>query len=546
MTALVLQTLGGLGLFLLGTTVLTEGLRALAGDATHRALLRFTKSPASGAATGAALTAVLQSSSVTTVATVGFVGAGLLAFPQALGVVFGANIGTTATGWMVALLGFKLGIGPVVLPLLLAGVLLRLFGRGRVASMGWAVAGFALLFLGIEALQAGMAGFEGAVTPDDFPGDTAGGRVLLVLIGAVVTLVTQSSSAGVATALTAVDAGALTLPQAAAMVIGMDVGTTSTTALATIGASAAARRTGYAHVVYNLMTAVAAFALLDPYVLAVDALVEGGAAAHPTLALVGFHTAFNGIGVVAALPFTNAFARLMTRLVRERGPALTARLDPALLRDARTAALALSHAVREVAAELFDGLERALRPDDSPALDEERLARISHALIEARHFAERIATKPDDQASHRSLLASIHAIDHLDRSVARARRSDRIAALRTEPHLRELASLAREAIGAAVPALRMESERPAAAELERARDVLRAARRPYRERVVADVPNQDISLDEAILRLDAIRWLHRMVYHAWRIVLHLEGTGFDSSPTVEPASEAWLDSEETA
>ncbi len=112
----VLLCLGGLGLFLLGMTVLTDGLRALAGRALRRLLSRFTRSPLSGAMTGAVTTAVVQSSSATTVAAVGFVGAGLLTFPQALGIVLGANVGTTMTGWLVALLGFKLELGTAAMP----------------------------------------------------------------------------------------------------------------------------------------------------------------------------------------------------------------------------------------------------------------------------------------------------------------------------------------------------------------------------------------------------------------------------------------------
>ena len=231
----VLLCLGGLGLFLLGMVVLTEGLRALAGRALRRLLSRFTRSPLSGAMTGAATTAVVQSSSATTVATVGFVGAGLLTFPQALGIVLGANVGTTITGWLVVLLGFKLELGTAALPIVLVGVLIRLFTGGRASSAGFAVAGFGLIFVGISLLQQGMGGFVGIVTPDSFPSDTWTGRLLLVVFGISFTLVTQSSSAGVAMALAAVNASAMTVQQAAAAVIGMDIGTTVTAVLATVG-----------------------------------------------------------------------------------------------------------------------------------------------------------------------------------------------------------------------------------------------------------------------------------------------------------------------
>ncbi len=522
MTVQVFQAIGGLGLFLLGMIVLTEGLRALAGDAVHRILFRFTKSPTSGALTGAGVTAVLQSSSVTTVTTVGFVSAGLLAFPQALGVMFGANIGTTATGWMVALLGFKLDIGRLVLPLLFAGVMLRLFGRGRLANAGWALAGFAVIFLGIDAMQAGMAGFEGVMTPDDFPPDTLVGRVLLIGIGAAVTLVTQSSSAGVATALTAVDAGALSFPQAAAIVIGMDVGTTSTTAIATLGGSAQTKRTGYAHVVYNLLTGVAAFLLLDPYVLAVDALFDGGPAANPTIALVGFHTAFNTLGVAAVLPFTKAFARLMNRIVPEKGPELAARLDPALLGDPTAAALSLFGAVRAITAELFAAIGHALDPAHPAAVERERLERVDRAVDEARRFADRINAPPDREEAQRLLLASMHAIDHLDRLIERGRRRERIATLRKDERLRELSAVVWEALAASAVVLRGDEERVDASGLLNARDTVRAERQPYRQQVLADVPGTEVTLDEAIQRLDAIRWLHRTAYHAWRIAHNLD------------------------
>ena len=540
MSAEVLQALGGLGLFLLGMIVLTEGLRELAGDSVHRILFRFTRTPTSGALCGAGLTALLQSSSVTTVTTVGFVSAGLLAFPQALGVLFGANIGTTATGWMVALLGFKLGIGRLVLPLLFAGVLLRLFGRGRVKSAGWALAGFVVIFLGIEAMQAGMAGFEGVLTPDDFPPDTFVGRALLIGIGILVTLVTQSSSAGVATALSAVSAGALTFPQAAAMVIGMDVGTTSTTAFATIGGSAQTRRTGYAHVVYNLMTAVGAWLLLDPYVSAIDRLFEGGAGGNPALALVGFHTTFNTVGVVAVLPFTGAFARLMNRIVPERGPDFAARLDAKLLGEPTTAALALWSTVREMSADLFVNIERALQHGQE--VESEPLELIDRGVDAARRFADRIAAPAAREQAQRWLLTSMHAIDHLDRLVERCRRREMIETVHAAARLRELSVVLREALAASAVTLRGDGDAPAEPALRRARDVIRAERQPYRQRILAGVPAREIALDQAIMRLDAIRWLHRTTYHAWRIALNLEQARQPALPaTAEHPSRAEIE-----
>ncbi|MCG8325163.1 MAG: Na/Pi symporter, partial [Thiotrichales bacterium] len=146
---MIFTTLGGLGLFLLGMIIMTGSIRELAGSSLRRFLLKFTKTPVSGVLTGTVSTAILQSSSATTVASVGFVAAGILTFSQALGIIFGANIGTTVTGWMVALLGFKLKLGEIVLPLILIGAALKLFGKGKAGSAGLALAGFGLIFVGI-------------------------------------------------------------------------------------------------------------------------------------------------------------------------------------------------------------------------------------------------------------------------------------------------------------------------------------------------------------------------------------------------------------
>lgn len=296
MTGDMMRALGGLGLFLLGMLMLTEGLRGLAGPVLREALARFTRTPLSGTVTGAVVTAVIQSSSATTVTVVGFVGAGLLTFPQALGVIYGANLGTTATGWIVLIFGFKMNLGQAVLPVVLAGALLKLFGNVRAGLLGASLAGFSLLFLGIDFMQEGMGALKGALTPNDFPGDTFLGRIQLVAIGAAITAITQSSSAGVTAALVALGAGSITFPQGAAMVIGMNVGTTCTAMLATLGGSTATRRTAWAHLIFNVVTGVIAFALLGPFTKLIEAVPDS------LTALVSFHTAFNLLGITLFLP----------------------------------------------------------------------------------------------------------------------------------------------------------------------------------------------------------------------------------------------------
>ncbi len=513
----IMLAIGGVGLFLLGMLILTDGLKDLSGNALRRALARFTTNPVSGAATGAVTTAVIQSSSATTVTAIGFVGAGLMTFPQALGVIFGANIGTTMTGWLVALIGFKLQLGVVVLPLVLLGVLLKMFGRGRMQSAGWALAGFSLLFIGIDAMQQGMAVFEGRVTPNDFPGDDLLGRLQLVGIGIAITLVTQSSSAGIATAMVALSTGTISFPQAAAMVIGMDMGTTFTAFLATIGGSTAMRQTGYAHVIYNIMTGIMAFILLGFYTAAVQGSLSAGSG-DAQVALVAFHSLFNTIGVLLVLPFTTAFANLITRLVPERGPRLTALLEDRLINDAPAAVDAAAATTKTIATDLFHILADLLDPHLKDDAEEERLSTTHRALDDTRYYLNRITTDPSQTGIHSRHVATLHAVDHLSRLHVRCRNSGPLKVRRHDQRLKRLAKiLEHSAQGAAKDVLSEHTE----IALDRVRALLRLQRRSYRHTLIIKASKGEIDPEQVADRLDSIRWLHRSAYHVWRAVHHL-------------------------
>lgn len=533
MTQTVLSALGGIGLFLLGMLVLTEGLKGLAGATQRRLLARFTRSPLSGAIAGAATTAVVQSSSATTLTAVGFVGAGLLTFPQALGIVFGANIGTTVTGWLVALFGFKLPLGTIALPLLFLAVLLRLFGDGRVRQAGWSLAGFALLFVAIDFMQQGLAGLEGRLTPADFPDDTILGRLQLLAIGMALTAVTQSSSAGIAAAMVALAAGTISLPQAAAMAIGMDIGTTFKAVLAAIGGSTAMRQTGLAHLLYNLLTAAMAFLLLDPFAL----LAGRYAAGEPELALVAFHSGFNILGVVLVLPFADRFARLIVWLVPERGPPLTRQLDERLLGDPGSAIDAALASLTDISRALFAAIRDLIehtRPQRVLALE---LGRIGAAIEQVQAFMEHIQTTPRQQRAHARHLALLHVLDHLERLLHRAGQGERIDTLIEEPRLARLARLFSGAL-ASLP--ENGDTAPSAARFDRLRRLYRDQRHSFRARTADAASQHLIDTEAAFDRLDSIRWLHRSAYHVWRILEHLGAVAPDQPrppPAEPPAAE---------
>ncbi len=336
-----IAVLGGVGLFLLGMWLITEGLKVAAGASLERLLARWTRSRLRGLLSGTLLTAVVQSSSAVTVAALGFVNSGLLRFERAVWVIFGSNLGTTLTAWVVALIGVKFKIDVLALPLVGVGALLRVFAPvDRYRNLGMALAGFGILFMGIDVLS---GGFENLGSQFSVPEGAA--LVWLVLAGIVLTSLMQSSSATVALVLTALAGGLLGFREAAAMVIGANVGTTSTALIATLGATANARRLAIAHVLFNLFTGVMAYLLIAP-LLAVVNVVAGvtGLEEDPAARLALFHTLFNLLGILLMWPVEPFMSRFLLSRFKERQHSLAKLqfLDRNLiaLPDAARAALA--------------------------------------------------------------------------------------------------------------------------------------------------------------------------------------------------------------
>src|SRR5262249_23393072 len=219
-----ISIIGGVGLFLLGMTVMTAGLKGLAGSGLRTALSKAAKTPLRGAFWGGVATLLVQSSSATTMTTIGLVSAGLLTFPQGLGLVFGANVGTTGTGWLVALIGVRVSLPAAALPMIFVGALVNLLARGRGSGTGAALAGVGVALFGLTTLQQGMGGLADRMNPAALPAvisspDTGWwlsmlGVLALVVVGLVMTAVMQSSTAAIAVTLSAYYAGAVGLDQA--------------------------------------------------------------------------------------------------------------------------------------------------------------------------------------------------------------------------------------------------------------------------------------------------------------------------------------------
>lgn len=310
---LVGSIIGGLGLFLLAIGMMTDGLKLAAGNSLRTLLAKWSSTPFRGVVSGAAMTALVQSSSAVTVASLGFVNAGLLSMRHALGIVYGANIGTTMTGWLVAMVGFKLNIQAVALPMIGVGMILKLLKpNSRLASFGIAIAGFGLFFVGIDSLKTAFEGIVSTFDLSQFKAEGVEGFLMYLVIGFVMTVLTQSSSASIALTITAATSGMVGIYAAGAMVIGANIGTTSTAMFASIGATSSAKRVAAAQVVFNVATAVVA-ALILPLLFGLIHWTTAVAEidANPGITLAIFHTLFNLLGVALIFPLNDGLASFL-------------------------------------------------------------------------------------------------------------------------------------------------------------------------------------------------------------------------------------------
>jgi phosphate:Na+ symporter len=314
----IAQFLGGLGLFLLGMWLMTDGLKLAAGPALERILRDWTSSRGRGLLSGVLVTALVQSSSAVTVATIGFANAGLLTLGQAMWVIFGTNVGTTMTGWLVALVGFRIDVTAFALPAIGIGMLLRLTAEGtRRGALGLAVAGFGTLFVGIDVLQQTFADAGTRIDLGALSRPGIAGVLLNVAIGIVLTTLMQSSSAAMAVVLTAAAGDVVGLPAAAATVIGVNVGTTVKALLAALAATPNARRTAAAHVAFNLITGIVALLLLVPLLALVAWMTEAlDLDPTPAVVLAAFHTVFNLLGVALMWPLSGPLERVLQQWFR--------------------------------------------------------------------------------------------------------------------------------------------------------------------------------------------------------------------------------------
>ena len=337
----ILTLLGALGMFLYGMNLMSAGLQKAAGSKMRGMLTAMTSNPFKGVLTGLGITTVIQSSSATTVMTVGFVNAGLLTLSQAVGVIMGANIGTTVTAWLVSLLGFKADISLFAVPLMAVGFILSLSKSDKRRHISELIVGFSLLFLGLSLMKESVPDLK--ETPEvlafiqNWTSYGFGSVLIFLVFGTVLTLVLQSSSATMALTLIMVNMGWIPFEMGAAMVLGENIGTTITANIAAAVGNANARRAAMAHTLFNLFGVCWALALFRPFLMLVGTIITWFGLPNPmdivhsseiamtadesmsTLYGVSMlHTLFNTFNTVILIWFVPVIVKIVERIIKDK------------------------------------------------------------------------------------------------------------------------------------------------------------------------------------------------------------------------------------
>lgn len=320
-----LRLIGSLGLFLYGMKIMSEGLQKFAGDSLRRILTVMTTNRVTGVLTGVLITALIQSSSATTVMVVSFVNAGLLTLTQSIGVIMGANIGTTVTAWLISALGFKVDIAAFSLPLLAFGIPLLFSGKSSRKSVGEFIFGFSFLFMGLQALKANApdlgANPEMLAFVQNYADMGFFSIILFLFIGAILTMIVQASAATMAITLIMCANGWIDYQLGVALVLGENIGTTITANLAALTGNTQARRAALAHLAFNIFGVIWVLILFYPFTNAVSWFVTNVMRiSDPSVAvsfkLAAFHTAFNISNTFVMIWFVGLIEKTVCFLIK--------------------------------------------------------------------------------------------------------------------------------------------------------------------------------------------------------------------------------------
>ena len=428
-----LTLLGALGMFLYGMNLMSTGLQKAAGSKMRSFLTAMTSNPFKGVMTGLGITSIIQSSSATTVMTVGFVNAGLLTLSQAVGVIMGANIGTTVTAWMVSLLGFKADISIFAVPIMAIGFILSLSKRDKRRHISELLVGFSLLFLGLAFMKESVPEMN-ASTLAFIEGWTSygfGSVLIFMVFGTLLTLVLQSSSATMALTLVAMNMGYIPFEMAAAMVLGENIGTTITANIAAAVGNANARRAALAHTLFNVFGVCWALALFTPFLGLVGEIITwmglpnpididstelinaSGESAASLASLYGIsmlHTLFNLFNTIILIWFVPVIVKIVTTVIKDKKGAEEDSVKLKFI-DAghlSTAELAIGEArnevihFAEVSSREVDFIRRAIKAKNDKEFEEMRQKLVKYEEISDRmeyEIAQFLNALPEDSIS---------------------------------------------------------------------------------------------------------------------------------------------------
>lgn len=433
----ILKLLGSLGLFLYGMTLMSGALQKVAGEKMRSILAAMTSNSLKRVLTGLFITAIIQSSSATTVMVVSFVNAGLLSLVQSVGVIMGANIGTTVTAWIISLLGFKFDISVLSIPLIGVGFTLMMFKSKKKKSVGELIIGFSLLFLGLTFLKDSVPDLR--ANPEVFEflqGWTKygyGSVLIFVLIGTLLTIIMQSSSATMALTLVMSSYGWIPFEMAAAMVLGENIGTTITANIAAAVANVSARRAALAHLVFNIFGVIWVLAFFRP-VLSIVAKItisvfglDPFVSSEATLYGVSFlHTLFNITNTLLLVGFTNQIVKLVSYVIKTKDTEEVFRLKYIQGGVLSTAELSLSQAKSEItdfaklAKQEFSYAREAMRLCNSDKFDE-LYAKIEHyeqitdkVELEIANYLNNVSEGELSEESGRRLQAMYKIISEIE------------------------------------------------------------------------------------------------------------------------------------
>jgi phosphate:Na+ symporter len=448
------------------------------------------------------------------------------------------------------------------------GALVKLLGRGRISAAGAALAGFALVLYGLTTLQQGMGGLAEQLHPANLPTVYDGGAswweslfgvLTLIVVGLAMTAVMQSSTAAIAVTLSAHFAGAVALDQACALIIGQNIGTATSSAMAAIGASSTAKRLALAYILFKLIAALIAL-LLFP--VTIPLLMRASRTIDGVTILAAYHTAYNVVGVAVLLPLINWFTRLVERILPERGSPLTRCLEPAAL----VTPIAAEEAVRRTVARSLGAVCKSIGETLTAAsqsaavrLTTEAISttEVSEALRRAREFMSETSGPPESEAEQRRLTSTLHALDHASRVAEIAAEAGGLGSAPSGPEgtrAKELcagamrhAVVIAEEVGA-LPSTRQQAasvvalgdEKETAAreppavqaliQLEGCASALRELQTTHRRVTLSSVANGAVSVADAMARVDAVRRLDALAHHTWRSAAHLVGSGTAAPP----------------